>query len=517
MPPVPDDVRPSLPVIARDPSARARQLPLVVLVAWGLAHVAARLLVSPALELDEAEQAIWTQSAAWGYGSQPPLYTWLQIGFFKLLGPGVLALSSLKFLLLGSTFFLMWRAGRELVSERAALWASASLLLIPAIGWESLRDLTHSVLLTCVVAATWLALLCQIRRPDPRKLAALGVLVGLGMLSKYSYALFILPLGLAALSLPGPRAALLARGWWLLPCCAGLIVLPHALWLLDHWQAASQGSVGKLRVGAGNAPLVLGLLQVLEAVLSNLLLWLVVVGAAYRGLGGRRRDGHPQAAVPGAGQAAAPPWARPLLQRYLLLLAACLLLMALAGVTHFKSRWLYPALICVPWAVFLRWPPAGPDFRGRYLAVVLSAVAVLGLALLVLRPWFNARGERPGDLNAPVLALKARLLAAGYDGRSPIVASDQVLGGNLRVRFPHAPVVVCADPAFDCGAPRSRTEGYGLLRVARRQRPSAAWWGLARAGGQRGPAPLQVELPYRWSQPEVPPVIYHFSWQPPRP
>ena len=65
--------------------------------------------VSPALELDEAEQALWSQTLAWGYGGQPPLYTWLQAGWFALLGPGVLALSSLKFMLLGLTLVLVWR------------------------------------------------------------------------------------------------------------------------------------------------------------------------------------------------------------------------------------------------------------------------------------------------------------------------------------------------------------------------------------------------------------------------
>ena len=81
--------------------------PLAWCLLWMLAHVASRVVVSPALELDEAEQALWSQTLAWGYGSQPPLYTWLQAGWFALLGPSVLALSSLKFMLLGLTLVLV--------------------------------------------------------------------------------------------------------------------------------------------------------------------------------------------------------------------------------------------------------------------------------------------------------------------------------------------------------------------------------------------------------------------------
>ena len=106
--------------------------PLAWCLLWMLAHVASRVVVSPALELDEAEQALWSQTLACGYGSQPPLYTWLQAGWFALLGPSVLALSSLKFMLLGLTLVLVWRTALPLMPERAALWAAASLLLIPA-------------------------------------------------------------------------------------------------------------------------------------------------------------------------------------------------------------------------------------------------------------------------------------------------------------------------------------------------------------------------------------------------
>ena len=52
--------------------------PLLWLLALCLAHVVARVTLSPALKWDEAEQILWTQQLAWGYGAQPPLYTWLQ-------------------------------------------------------------------------------------------------------------------------------------------------------------------------------------------------------------------------------------------------------------------------------------------------------------------------------------------------------------------------------------------------------------------------------------------------------
>ncbi len=87
--------------------------PLAWLLALALAHVLVRVAVSPALKWDEAEQMLWSQQLALGYGAQPPLYTWLQWGVNALVGPSVLALSLLKHALLALTYALMWLAARE--------------------------------------------------------------------------------------------------------------------------------------------------------------------------------------------------------------------------------------------------------------------------------------------------------------------------------------------------------------------------------------------------------------------
>ena len=120
--------------------------PLFWFAAISLAHVAMRLLASPALKWDEAEQILWTQELALGYGPQPPLYTWLQWAMNQVFGPSVLALSLLKHGLLALTYSLMYLAGRELLDERGAFWASASMVLMPALGWHSVRAATAPAL-----------------------------------------------------------------------------------------------------------------------------------------------------------------------------------------------------------------------------------------------------------------------------------------------------------------------------------------------------------------------------------
>ena len=92
--------------------------PLPWLLAFALAHVALRMATSPALKWDEAEQMLWSQQLALGYGAQPPLYTWLQWALNLVFGPSVLALSLPKHALLALTYALMYLAGRERLGPR---------------------------------------------------------------------------------------------------------------------------------------------------------------------------------------------------------------------------------------------------------------------------------------------------------------------------------------------------------------------------------------------------------------
>ena len=246
--------------------------PLAWLLALALAHVLVRVAVSPALKWDEAEQMLWSQQLALGYGAQPPLYTWLQWGVNQLVGPSVLALSLLKHALLALTYALMWLAARELLDERGAWWASASMMLLPTLGWYSVRDHTHTILVTAMACGAWWLLLRIVRQPRPLDFAALGLVCGLGMLAKYSFALVAGAMLLAALSVPRARRALLSRGWWWAPLVGLLVVGPHLVWLLSHLHEATASTLGKMEIQAASGPLK-GVRHLLQGVAGTLVLF----------------------------------------------------------------------------------------------------------------------------------------------------------------------------------------------------------------------------------------------------
>jgi 4-amino-4-deoxy-L-arabinose transferase-like glycosyltransferase len=455
--------------------------PLRWLLIWALLLVLLRLWSSPALELDEAEQMLWSQQLLWGYGAQPPLYTWLQWGVSALLGPGLLALSVLKMGLLASTYAFIWRVAREALPPRMAWWAAASMVWLPVMGWESLRDLTHTVLVCCMVAATWWLVLRQLTQPSRMGYAWLGLVLALGFLSKYSFALFAVALGLALLSGRDTRAMLFGRGWWWLPLTAAGLLLPHLLWLLEHWQLASRGTLKKLHLQP-DASLWHGLSSLLvNGLLANLLLWMLLALLVFG------RAWWRSVAVSPARSEQALPWLKPLLWRYLACVACLLLGMVIVGdVTQFKERWVHPFLIIVPLLAFLVRPSLELHPRGPWFTRTVLIGFLLFGSIFAARPWLNTKMYRLDEINEPIASLAHQLQRAGYDGRSPIVASDGVLGGMLRSRFPQAPVTVCRPSALTDApacmlaarqAPWAAQPGsQSVLLVARHVEPDADWW-----------------------------------------
>ena len=502
-PPAPAAAGGALPALMRRP--------LPWLLAWAAAHVALRLALSPALRWDEAEQTLWSQHLAWGYGMQPPLYTWLQWGFNAVLGPSVLSLAVLKHVLLALTYLFMGLAARALLPPRTVWWAAASMVMLPPLGWSSLHDQTHTVLVTAVTAGTWWVLVGLVRSPRPARYALLGLMLALGMLSKYNFALFAAALGLAALGVPAVRQVLLARGLWITAAVALVLVAPHALWLAGHWHETARAITAKMELQPRGG-LLGGLDELALTLLETLLPWALLAAWAFRGAWLRR---------PPAGALAAVPWAWPLLARYLaLVLAAFVGMVVLGGVTEFKEHWMQPVFCVLPLAAFVARPqlesaPGGARFTG----------AVLGVALLFFLataayPWVAGWRGRPGELNQPIRALVQQLRAAGYDGRGPIVAADHMLAGALRTRFPAAPAADCdgnLQPVAACVAEQragARAAGTGWLLISRDDRLPEGWWDQAQTVLPAGSVPRVLALPRRHVPAGSPPEIYRFIWFP---
>ena len=125
------------------------------IVAYFAIQIIIRLLTSSIVVLDESEQIMLSQYFSLGYNEQPPLYTWLQMGVFKVFGISVFGLSLLKNILLCLTYLYMYKLGLLLLNDKLkASLGALSLMLIPQLVWDAQVDQTHTVLLTTATTLT---------------------------------------------------------------------------------------------------------------------------------------------------------------------------------------------------------------------------------------------------------------------------------------------------------------------------------------------------------------------------
>ena len=214
-----------------------------------------------------------------------------------------------------------------------------------------------------------------------------------------------------------------------------------------------------------------GLGNLAKALLATLGLWLITVLLSYRS-SLWKSTAAPQ-------PLATTNWAKPLLQRYLLIIAACLLGMVLvADVTDFKQRWMLPLMAIAPLALYVWRPSLLEQGVGRAFTGFIILFALVFLTMATLRPWQGGRKNDPDELNHPVKELAAQLRSAGYNGQGVIVGSDHMIAAMLHSQFPSSYALGCADgkQLQQCLGQAKQTKDQQLLLITRADKPVPHWW-----------------------------------------
>lgn len=392
------------------------------------AQLVLRLLVGPALELDEAEAFWHARRLAWGYGPQPPLYFWLQWALFRVVGEGVLALALLKALLLTGTLLVAMRLLAAGLPAGAAGTAALSLGLLPQVAWEGQRALTHSVLALFLAVLTAWAFSRALASGRLLAYLLLGAIVGLGTLSKLNFMVWPAGLLLAAILLPEWRARLHPGGLALALGVAVALVLPAALWMARNPDLAG-ASLGKLALdGGGLAARVQGSMALASATLGFLALALAALGGF-------------ALVARGGGPWRLPPVPRLVLVASLASLGLIWLGILASGATEVRGRWLLPvAWGLAPVGVVALWPRLTRGGR-RALAATTGAAWLLAAAALPYASLVD-----PGYRAADFGALAARLRELGGD-QVPVHVTGQWVAGNLALAAPDLDVRLARDGA----------------------------------------------------------------------
>ena len=402
---------------------------LSIVTAYFLLHVVLRVATGGALGLDEAEILLDARRLEWGYGPQLPLYAWLQWGIFQITGPGILGLSLLKNGMLLATVVALYLTIR---TRHAPLWAGLSvlsLLMLYQFSWEAQRALTHTVLANLCSVLTFAVIWGLIRKPTTWGFVLLGVVVAMGSLSKYNYAIALLAMLLAAFSASETRKPLWSPRLLLSLGVAALLVTPPMLWVLNNPEHAF-ASARKLDMSSDGPTTLIALQGLVELALASagfVSLLLIVLGVLWsiylrQGVAAKGDD------------------LRRLMTRTLvwaLLLMAAVVLVS--GSTNVKDRWLQPILIYAG-PVLCLWllPSAGRKGVRRFAQVSAVLAVFIGLAML----HHNLAGD--AKRAAPFATLTSEIIAQTAPENA--IVADNWISGNMAYFAPDQHVYSDRDP-----------------------------------------------------------------------
>lgn len=410
---------------------------LLLIASYFLLQLIIRLLVSPGLERDEAEQLLLTQQIGLGYGSQPPLYTWLQAALFSLFGANIFSLALLKNLLLSCTYFCVYKSSRALGHTiPASVAAMLSLFFIPQIVWESQRDLTHSVIVTTLTAVT---IFCWIRLKNNQSIAnyvLIGLCCGLGLLGKYNFGIFLLSLLAASFTIAEYRAMLVRRRISIAVATMLAVIAPHVIWAATHLQLllASSRKFKQAAQGGYLSSVIHGTGSLIVAALAfSAPLLLIYLYLRFRNRSHCRSDMPDKPASPSSPNL--------LLRSIFFSLAICMLMVLCFQVTAFKDRWMQPILFFLPIALL----PAMESYlicrRGRqiqWIAGVTAGIVLLAFSFRVVAAPYTGSVTR---FNMPYQELVSKM-AEQVQAADLVLAQSSLLAGHLKLLYPAKRVTI---------------------------------------------------------------------------
>jgi hypothetical protein len=199
------------------------------------------LWISPLdLHPDEAQYWVWSLAPDWGYFSKPPMVAWLIAASTAFCGTGEACVKLASPLAHAVAAGFIYGAGACLYDRRVGFWAALLYLTLPGVSFSSTIISTDPPLLACWAAAFYVAV--RLREGEAYSLgwwAALGLALGLGLLSKYAMAFFALGLVLWLIVTPTAMRELLGhgRGWFgllIALTAACLLIFPNLIWNLEN-------------------------------------------------------------------------------------------------------------------------------------------------------------------------------------------------------------------------------------------------------------------------------------------
>jgi 4-amino-4-deoxy-L-arabinose transferase-like glycosyltransferase len=402
-------------------------------ICFSLVFAAIQLLSSSTLTLDSAVTVENVQRhLAGGYQLRnPPLFDWMYYFAQSAIGDGILAHTILRYVFFAAIGILHYVAFLQVgCGRRMAAAFSYSLVFFIWIASDFHYHYTHSMPLLVIGLAAWVTAIAYVDRPRAWLAALLGLLIGFGTISKWSFLLPVAGTLCAFLFDRRARTALLDRRSLLILLLAIVPLIPVALWLgrVD----GNVASVVHNRLVGSSSPYaeraLKAILEYLEAIVLYLLPWPIFVGLI--GYLARKRESGP----------------RPMHANGRLAVAATVFTAGLGfagvaalGVTNMGTRYMFPVLLTAPIAM-AAWIAVRVEER-QFAEATMRTATVVTIVAVVIRFWsfhiLDGFLPENNEQRIPYAALTAELTARGF-GAAQFIAASERDAGNLIAHMPGA-------------------------------------------------------------------------------
>ncbi|MCF7908410.1 MAG: glycosyltransferase family 39 protein [Candidatus Omnitrophica bacterium] len=394
---------------------------LFVLIGYFLLHTLVRVFISNSLEFDEAEQILFSQQLSFGYGSQPPLYEWVQKVFFSIFGLNIFSLAIFKNSLFVLIYFFLYKSAQIILKDNLrAILASSALLVTYTYGWQSMHQLTHAILALSLCSITFFIFLRLVETRATKHYLVLAVCVGLGILSKYNYLIFILALLFSAFSLKGFRKTILDKRMLLVLIIPVCISAGHFAWVALNFQQATL-RLTEMQIDVEKTKGLLDLLICLLAILGPFCVIFVIF--------------FPKAFTKNRLLNLAENQFKQLLERFFIsAIVITVLWVLIFKIVDFEERWLQLIFFLFPTYLFSR-------LKGKVVSklrvkvyswlIIFSAfMLIFMLTICVLFP--DTFGYK--RLHYPIAELSKEIRAEGFD-RGLVLSPDTSVAADIKLQF----------------------------------------------------------------------------------
>ncbi|MBA4374054.1 MAG: hypothetical protein C0402_14480 [Thermodesulfovibrio sp.] len=207
---------------------------------------------------DEAHYWEWSRHLDWSYYSKGPMIAWLIYAGTALFGNTELGVRFFAVVLSALSSLLLFRLGRDMYDDRTGFWAALLVQIVPlysVFGIFFSIDSPYMFFWILSLYLFWKAYQAE-TAAEPRGETTiwwllLGVSAGLGLLSKYTMALFYLSALLFMVFDSSARRLFRSPGPYLAALLSGCVFSPVILWNAAHDWVTLKHTAGQAHLAEG--------------------------------------------------------------------------------------------------------------------------------------------------------------------------------------------------------------------------------------------------------------------------